>query len=487
MTLEEKLIFEQSREGLFGVVVPRNSFSDDKKENPIPEKFLRKSDSALPELSQPDIVRHYTRLSKMTLGVDSTFYPLGSCTMKYNPKINESLASLEGFLSIHPLQDESTVQGMLQIMYELSEWLKALTGLHGCSLQPSAGAHGEQTSLLVLKKYFNQLGDSKRKYILIPDTAHGTNPASAIRSGFVTKQISSNSKGLIDIEKLNAEANDETAALMLTNPNTLGLFEEEIIKITELIHSRGGQVYLDGANFNAIIGITKPGDFGIDIMHLNLHKTFSTPHGGGGPGAGPIAVKKHLEPFLPVPRIIKENDTYYLSDVFPQSIGKVRSFYGNLAVAVRAYVYLLSMGREGIPKIAKHAVLNANYLLSKVKEILEVPFGDKCMHEFVASAKNINKQTGVKALDIAKAIIDRNFHPPTVYFPLIVPEAIMIEPTETENKATLDEFAGILKELVALAQTQPELLKNAPVTTPISRPDELTAARNPILQYKKNN
>ncbi len=481
---QEKLIFEQTRNGLIGVIPPDNNFKDSVKKESIPGKFKRKSPLNLPSLSQPDIVRHYTRLSNLSFCVDSNFYPLGSCTMKYNPKINETLSSLDGFTSLHPCQENETFQGMLQILYDLTEWLKALTGLHACSLQPSAGAHGELTSLLIFREYFNHRGEKNRNTILIPDTAHGTNPASAARAGFNIKQIASNEKGLIDIVKLANELNNETAALMLTNPNTLGLFEEDILKIVDMVHEKGAQVYLDGANFNAIFGISKPGDFGIDIMHLNLHKSFSTPHGSGGPGSGPIAVRRHLEQFLPIPRIIKKDNFYYLSSEYPHSIGKIRSFYGNIPVAVRAYIYLLSIGRENFPNIAKHAVLNANYLLSKLKDIIEVPYGTKCMHEFVASARSIQKQYGVKALDMAKAIIDRKIHPPTVYFPLIVPEAIMIEPTETENKATLDEFVEVITEIVNKAITNPDEIKNSPFTTPISRPDELTAARNPILKFE---
>lgn len=483
ITQQQPLLFEQSRKGVKGIEPPPNVFQKTIHHDPVPEKYLRKSMPELPEMSQPEIVRHYTRLSKKSLCVDSTFYPLGSCTMKYNPKINESMASLDGFSSLHPYQGDDTTQGLLHLLYDLSEWIKALTGFAACSLEPSAGAHGELTSLFIIKAYYRSRGESKRRVILIPDTAHGTNPASAARAGFVIRQIPSNESGHIDIDKLKAELSDETAALMLTNPNTLGLFEERIIEIAEITHAAGAQIYLDGANFNAIIGITKPADFGADIMHLNLHKTFSTPHGSGGPGSGPIAVNNRLEPFLPVPRIIKTQDKYHLSSDFHLSIGRVRSFIGNLSVAVRAYVYLLTLGREGCPEVAKHAVLNANYLLSLLKNHIEVPYGDRCMHEFVASAKSAAKEHGVRAFDLAKALLDTGCHPPTVYFPLIVPEALMIEPTETETKATLDDFASTLIDLLETAKTSPDSIKSAPKTTPISRPDELTAARNPVIKF----
>jgi len=418
--------------------------------------------------------------------VDTAFYPLGSCTMKYNPKINEILAELEEFRQIHPFAPSQHSQGLLEVCHELCQAISHLTGLPGVSLQPAAGAHGELTSMLMIKAYFNELGDKARRIILIPDTAHGTNPASARYAGFEPKKIPSGNDGNIDLNILKQSLDNTVAAIMITNPNTLGLFEKRIKEISDMVHFFGALMYLDGANFNAIMGICRPGDFGADIMHLNLHKTFSTPHGGGGPGSGPIAANSRLEPFLPKPLIIRKNDnSYALEHNRPKSIGRIRGFYGNLSVVVRAYVYIRSLGFSGLKKVAQHAVLNANYLRKRLSQIYNIPYNDHCMHEFVLSLKE-QKKEGVRALDFAKALIDYSIHPPTIYFPLIVPEAVMIEPTETETLETLDHFVSVMEELYEKAKTDPSSLTCAPETTPVSRLDELSAARNPVLTWREN-
>jgi len=401
--------------------------------------------------------------------------------MKYNPKINETLAALEAFTHTHPYQPPDMLQGILTIAYELGEMLKELTGLDGISMQPSAGAHGELTSLMIIQAYFQQKGERRTK-ILIPDTAHGTNPASSSRCGFQVQQIASDKRGRIDLAALKPLLNDEVAALMVTNPNTLGLFEEQIGEICDAVHENGGLVYLDGANFNAILGIVKPADFGADLMHINLHKTFSTPHGGGGPGAGPIVVRDFLSPFLPVPLLEKQQGQIVLRYDRAHSIGRVKSFLGNMAVAIKAYCYIRMLGAEGLKSISEHAVLNANYLLARLRRIFDVPYNDHCMHEFVVSAQN-QKQKGIRALDIAKKLLDYGFHPPTIYFPLIVPEALMIEPTESESKETLDQFTQALERIVEMADKNPQAILDAPLTTPVTRLDEYSAARNPILRW----
>jgi glycine dehydrogenase subunit 2 len=475
------VIFELSSKGRRAVLPPQKTVPDPR--NKLPERHLRKKKIAFPELSQSQVVRHFTNLSRRNFSVDTCFYPLGSCTMKYNPKINEDMAALQGFSHLHPFQDENHSQGMLQICYELEQSLSKLTGLPGVSLQPAAGAHGELASMLIIRAYFNTRGETGRRTILIPDTAHGTNPASAHHTGFSPLQIPSGSDGNIDMDALKAALNEQVAGIMITNPNTLGLFEKRIEEICGLVHKAGALVYMDGANFNAIMGIVRPGDFGADIMHLNLHKTFSTPHGGGGPGSGPIAVTKALEPFLPIPVIIKKQDgTYALDDDRPESIGRMRGFYGNLSVVVRAYTYIQAMGYSGLRRAAEDAVLNANYLRHKLSKTFSIPYDDHCMHEFVLSLKD-QKKLGVKALDFAKALIDYSIHPPTVYFPLIVPEAMMIEPTETETPETLDKFVMVLEELNRKAASNPEELLQAPRTTPVTRLDELTAARQPVLSW----
>lgn len=480
---DSTVIFERSRKGLQAVSPPARTVPLPL--HPLPEEYLRKDLARLPEVSQPDIVRHYTNLSRKNFCVDTAFYPLGSCTMKHNPKINEISSSLEEFSSLHPFLSSQGVQGLLYICYELSQVIAGLTGLPGISLQPAAGAHGELASMLIMKAYFHYRNEKSRHTILIPDTAHGTNPASAHYAGFVPKQIPSAPDGNIDMEALSSQLNENVAGIMITNPNTLGLFEKRIKEISERIHAHGGLVYLDGANFNAIMGIVRPADFGADLMHLNLHKTFSTPHGGGGPGAGPIAVTQLLEPFLPKPVIVKKEDgSYVLDEDRPHSIGRMKAFFGNLSVVIRAYTYVRSLGLSGLQESARTAVLNANYLRHRLGKTFDVPYDHRCMHEFVLSLRD-QKKRGVKALDFAKALIDYSIHPPTIYFPLIVPEAMMIEPTETESRETLDHFVTIMEELNRKSMTGPDELLKAPETTPVSRLDELSAARSPVLSWPR--
>lgn len=474
------LLFETSRPGRRTVIFPASDVPTRPLESLIPVEHLESGPPPLPELGELDVVRHYTNLSTLNMCIDANFYPLGSCTMKYNPKRNERLASLSGLLDLHPYQDESTLQGMLQLLYELQNDLAEIAGLDAVSLQPAAGAQGELTALLVAAAYFRDRGERRTK-VLIPDSAHGTNPASAHLAGFETITIKSNGKGLVDLDDFKAKLDDETAVFMITNPNTAGLFDHQIGEIAELLHARGALLYLDGANMNAILGVVRPGDMGVDLMHYNPHKTFSGPHGGGGPGAGPIAVRKHLAPYLPAPVVGRNAEgTYYLDHDRPQAIGRVRAFFANTGVLVRAYCYIRSQGPEGLKRVAQYAVLNANYLKKLVESRYPVPYGDHCMHEFVASARQMARERGVRAMDIAKRLLDHNVHAPTVYFPLIVPEALMVEPTETESRATLERFAAIL---LAIAEEDPQVLHDAPSTTPISRPDEVAAARTPILKW----
>jgi glycine dehydrogenase subunit 2 len=446
----------------------------------IPGTHLAPSPPPLPELGELDVVRHYTNLSTLNMSIDSNFYPLGSCTMKYNPKRNERLAALPGLAAQHPYQDESTLQGLLRILFELQEILAEIAGLDAVSLQPAAGAQGELTALLVAAAYFRDKGQ-RRSQVLIPDSAHGTNPASAHLAGFEAVTIQSDSRGLVALDDFQAKLGDQTAVFMMTNPNTLGLFDPQIGTIARLLHDRGALLYLDGANMNAILGIARPGDMGVDLMHYNPHKTFSGPHGGGGPGAGPIAVRSHLAPYLPAPLVARGKDgTYRLDHDRPASIGRVRTFFGNTGVLFRAYCYIRSQGPDGLRGVAQHAVLNANYLMSLVRDVYPGPYDGRCMHEFVASARPLAKARGIRAMDIAKRLIDFNFHAPTVYFPLIVPEAMMIEPTETESRETLEAFAEVLR---SIAEEDPQTLHDAPHTTPISRPDEVKAAKTPELRW----
>jgi glycine dehydrogenase subunit 2 len=472
-----ELLDEQSHPGSRGVVLPDCDVPGRPLEDLLPAGAMAAAPPRLPELTEPELVRHFTNLSTQNMSVDTHFYPLGSCTMKYNPKRNERLASLPGMLHLHPYQPEGTLAGLLDILYDLQEMLAEIGGLSAVSLQPAAGAHGEMTALLVAAAYFRDTGQD-RTTVLIPDGAHGTNPASAAMAGFRAVEVKSTARGFVDLDDLASKLDGRTAVFMITNPNTLGLFEPRIGRICEMVHEAGGLVYLDGANMNAILGITRPGDFGADMMHYNPHKTFSGPHGGGGPGAGPVAVTSTLAPFLPVPIVVRNKDGCRLDYDRPKSIGRVRSFFGNTGVLVRMYCYLRTHGPEGLRRVSEHAVLNANYLLSRVKHFLPVPHGDRCTHEFVATAARLKQDRDISAMDIAKRLLDYGFHAPTVYFPLIVREAMMIEPTETETKATLDAFA---EALFRITEEDPELLHEAPHTTPISRPDEVTAARKPVL------
>ncbi len=480
----DKIIFEISRPGRTGYNLPDLDVDDLKLDSVIPSDYLNNEELDLPELSEVDVVRHYTNLSMKNYGLDTGMYPLGSCTMKYNPKINEEMAGLEGFRDLHPYQGDGCTQGALKLMYDLANDLAEISGMDGATLQPAAGAHGELTGVLLIRAYHEARGDMNRNKMIIPDSAHGTNPATCSMGGFTPIEIKSDKNGLVDLEALDAAMTEEVAGLMLTNPNTLGLFDKNIEKIAEIVHRKGGLLYYDGANMNAVMGHSRPGDMGFDVVHYNVHKTFSTPHGGGGPGGGPVGCKKELLPFLPKPVIAKNGDKYFLDYDRPQSIGKVKDFYGHFAILVRAYTYILTMGSDGLRKASTNAVLNANYLLSQLKENYNVPYDTICMHEFVLGGLK-NTETGVTTLDVAKGLIDRGFHPPTVYFPLIVHEALMIEPTETESKETLDAYAAALNDIAKVAKENPEDLLNAPLTTMVSRPDETLAARTPVLTYTK--
>lgn len=480
----EPLVFELSKAKRTGYTLPPKAPS----ESNIPNKLIR-AELELPELSEPEVVRHYTRLSQMNYGIDSGFYPLGSCTMKYNPKICEELAALETASSIHPYQDEDTVQGALELMYKLGQCLAEIAGVARVCLHPSAGAHGEFLGMLLTRAYHRSRG-KERKEVIVPDSAHGTNFASAAMAGFDVVVVPSNSRGRVDLEALRKAVSKRTAALMLTNPNTLGLFEDEILKIAEVVHKVGGLLYYDGANLNGILGKTRPGDMGFDIVHFNLHKTFSTPHGGGGPGAGPIGVSRKLEKFLPVPVIEynKKRRRYYLDYHRPQSIGKVKAFYGNFGVLVKAYAYILLMGTSGLQEVTETAVLNANYVMHKLRGVsgyeLRFDASGPRKHEVVFSAEPIKRETGITARDIAKRLLDYGMHAPTYYFPPIVPEALMIEPTETEPKEELDRFVETLKVIADEARSDPEELRFAPTQTAVGRLDEVKASREPILSWR---
>jgi len=475
-----KLVFEKSVPGRRAV---QPGPSDVPTTINIKSDLLRRRPAELPELSELDVVRHFTELSRRNFGVDSNFYPLGSCTMKYNPKVAERIAAYPGFAHLHPLLPQLRMggmltQGALRVLYETDLLLREITGMAGFTMQPSAGAHGELTGMMIMAAYHRDKG-YKKTTILIPDSAHGTNPASAAIAGYKVASIPTNEKGVMDINALRQSLNDDVAGLMLTCPNTLGLFEPQIKQICDLIHSVDGLAYYDGANLNAIVGKARPGDFGFDIVHLNLHKTFATPHGGGGPGAGPVGVKEKLLPFLPVSIVVKRNDgTYALEYDHPKSVGYIAPFYGNFAVILRAYVYILMLGKEGLRRVAENAVLNANYVKEKLKGHYELAFDSVCKHECVFSPTKQILDNGIHAIDIAKALIDKGFHPPTVYFPAIVKEALMIEPTETESKETLDAFINAMIEIAESAKTTPDKLKSAPTTTPVCRPDEVAAVKN---------
>lgn len=484
MLKHQPLIFEISKEGRKAYSLPECDVPEAKIEQLLDNSFLRTEAPELPEVSELDAVRHFTQISQRNHGVDSGFYPLGSCTMKYNPKVNEAVARFDGFAKVHPYQPEETAQGAMQLMYELGGMLSEIAGMDNFTLQPAAGAHGELTGLMIIKSYHKNRNDEKRNIIIVPDSAHGTNPASAAVAGFDVVQVKSNDKGLVDLESLKAAMNDKVAGFMLTNPNTLGLFDENILEISKIVHEAGGLMYYDGANLNAIMGITRPGDMGFDVVHFNLHKTFSTPHGGGGPGSGPVGVKKHLADFLPMPVVSKKDDKYFFDYNRPLSIGKVKSFYGNFGVCVRAYAYILSMGPDGLKEVSETAVLNANYVANKLKDKYYLPADTECMHECVFSG-DWQKKNGVSTLDIAKRLLDFGYHPPTIYFPLIVSEALMVEPTECETKETLDNFIAAMRQIADEAENNPELVHSAPHTTIVSRLDEALAARKPVLRYNK--
>ncbi|MCX6639106.1 MAG: aminomethyl-transferring glycine dehydrogenase subunit GcvPB [bacterium] len=475
-----KLIFEISQPGKIGVSLP--DVDVPRKENVIPKDLLRQGRIGLPEVSEPEVVRHFVNLSNKNHHIDKGFYPLGSCTMKYNPKINEQTCRLSGFAGLHPMQDAKDAQGALRLMYELGEALKEVSGMDGITLQPAAGAHGELTGLLIMRAYHESKGNARKK-VIIPDSAHGTNPASIITAGYEVVQIPSGPDGLIDLDALKAALDQDVAAMMITNPNTLGLFESRILEVAEAVHKVGALLYMDGANLNALMGIARPGDMNFDVVHINLHKTFSTPHGGGGPGSGPVAVKKRLIPFLPEPNSMKDGTTYRWADPSPQSIGRVGAFYGNFGVMVRAYTYIIMMGAEGLRKVSERAVINANYLRRKLEAHFDLPYKRTPMHEVVFSGDH-QKEYGVKTTDVAKRLLDYGFHAPTIYFPLIVHEALMIEPTESESKETLDAFADAMIKICEEAKSNPELLHGAPHTTPVGRLNEALAARLLDLHYK---
>ncbi|MBE3550817.1 MAG: aminomethyl-transferring glycine dehydrogenase subunit GcvPB [Brockia lithotrophica] len=480
-----KLIFERSVPGRRGIVFPdAPSFADVPLD--IPETYVRKVPPELPEVSELEVVRHYTALSQRNFGVDTGFYPLGSCTMKYNPRILEVVASLEGFRDLHPYAPEEFVQGALAVLAGLERNLREILGMDAVSLLPAAGSHGELLGLMLVRAYFAERGE-RRDVVLVPDSAHGTNPASAAMAGFRAVTLPSNHRGRLDLPALRralAEHEGRVAALMLTNPNTLGLFEDQILEIAARVHEAGALLYMDGANLNALLGVARPGDMGFDIVHVNVHKTLGTPHGGGGPGAGPVGVKAFLADYLPVPRVARVGERFTLVEEAPKSVGRIRSFAGSFGVLVKAYAYLLLHGPEGLRRVAERAVLNANYLFALLKDTFVAPYPGPVMHEFVLSGKNVKAETGVRTLDVAKRLLDYGFHPPTIYFPLIVEEALMIEPTETETKETLDAFAAALRAIVEEARQDPERVRSAPHTTPVGRLDDVKAARRPVLRYR---
>jgi len=475
-------IYRKEKEGRRATTWPGTKRAPEELLRYIPEGLRRREPPWLPQVSQGDLVRHYTELSRMNYGVDTGFYPLGSCTMKYNPKLHEELAQHPGFADLHPLFPEEAVQGMLEVLWQLGELLKGIAGMPGVTLQPAAGAHGELTGMLLIRRYFEDQGElEKRTKILLPDSAHGTNPASAAMVGFEVVSVPSNREGTVDLAALEERLGEDVAGIMLTVPNTLGIFERDILRITEMVHDVGGLCYFDGANLNAFLGRARPGDMGADIFHFNLHKTFSTPHGSGGPGAGPLTVSEPLLPYLPIPQIVREDDRFRLFYDLPKSIGRVHSFFGNVLVMVKALAYILTLGDEGLREVSAGAVLAANYLRVRLRDVYRVPYDGLCKHEFVASTANL----GVKARDVAKRLIDYGFHPPTVYFPLIVEEALMIEPTETETLETLDHFIEAMRRIAEEAQREPELLAEAPHNTPVRRLDEVKAAREPVLREER--
>ena len=479
----DKIIFELSKPGRKGYSLPANTYGIDALKE-IPSDLLREKAADLPEVSELDVVRHYTNLSNKNFGVDTGFYPLGSCTMKYNPKINEELCVMPEFTSLHPLQNEESVQGALEVYYNLQQMLADIAGLEEFTLNPYAGAHGELTGLMVMKKYHESRGDTKRTKVIVPDSAHGTNPASAMVAGFDVVEVKSKPNGSIDVEDLKPLLDETVAGIMMTNPNTLGMFETEITEIAKLVHEAGGLLYYDGANLNPLLGKVRPGDMGFDIMHINLHKTFSTPHGGGGPGSGPVGVAKHLVKHLPDPRVIKDKEgKYHITSQNPESLGNISGFLGNFGVMLRAYAYILSLGKEYIKEVGPLATLNANYIKESLKDDYLLPIEGVCKHEFVFDGLK-DKSTEVTTLNVAKRLLDYGFHAPTIYFPLLFHESMMIEPTETESKETLDQFIEVMHKIAGEAKETPELVKNAPNNTIVRKLDETTAAKNPILTYK---
>jgi glycine dehydrogenase subunit 2 len=480
---DHPLIFERGAPGRVGASFPDPDVPAPPLERLLPAAQLRETPPALPEVSELDVVRHYTQLSHRNFSIDEGFYPLGSCTMKYNPKMHEEVARLPGFSRLHPYTPPEDAQGALELIWALEQALAEISGMDRVTFQPAAGAHGELTGILMIRAWFAARGE-RRTRVIVPDSAHGTNPATAAMAGYEVVTVKSDARGNLDVRALRQAMDDSVAAIMLTNPNTLGLFEEHILEVEEIVHGRGGQMYLDGANFNAVLGITRPGDQGFDVMHMNLHKTFTTPHGGGGPGAGAVGVKHHLAPFLPVPVVEKDGERFRLDYDRPQSIGKIRAFYGNFGNLVRAYAYIRSMGAEGLRQVAETAVLNANYVLARLRDRFDLPYDRLCMHEFVLSGTRQKKQYGVTTRDMAKRLLDYGFHAPTIYFPLIVEEAIMIEPTETESKRTLDEFIEAMQAIDREAQETPDLVRSAPHTTPVTRLDEVRAARQPDLRWR---
>lgn len=481
--MSETLIFERGAPGRKAYSLPDLDVPDQELNDLIPEDYLRQEDPLLPEVSEVEVIRHYTRLSKLNYGVDTGIYPLGTCTMKYNPKLNEDISRFPGWTRVHPYLPQDMVQGCLQLLYEVGEHLAEISGFARMTMQPAAGAQGELTGLMVAKAYHEDKGEDRSK-VIVPDSAHGTNPASATVCGYDVVELKSNERGLVDLEALRDAVDEDVAALMLTNPNTLGLFEEDILEIADIIHEAGGLLYYDGANMNAVLNIARPGDMNFDIIHYNLHKTFSAPHGGGGPGSGPVGVTSELEPFLPKPLIKKEEDGSYAFDYDrPKSIGKVKSFYANFNVIIKAFSYIRSLGPEGLRQVSENALLNANYLMTCLKERYHLPYDRYCMHEFVISGNRQKEEYGVTTMEIAKRLLDHGHYAPTVYFPLIVEEALMIEPTETENKESLDEFIDSLHTIADEIEEDPEFVKNSPHEASVRRLDETGAARNPTLRW----